>query len=140
MSLPVFCNAGIELLGDIELGREVFAGMVLKLFINNVTPTPASDADDFTECALDGYDARTLDPNDWNPDVDDGVATYTYPQQTWLFDPYVGGPVTIYGYFVTTTAGDLIFAELQDDPYTVPNAGGALNIDLSWVAKYCGGT
>ena len=100
--------------------------LVLKLYINNVTPDIEDTVATYTEVTGGGYSAKTLSAATWS--VFAGEATY--PQQSWNF---TGNAGTVYGYYlVNSTSNQLIFAErFPNGPYTVANNGDIIRVTLS---------
>jgi len=92
---------------DLLLGREGFGGLTLHLFTNDALPDDAELARDYVELEDHGYADVLLDPEQWitsSGDLVDGrpsPALAVYPKVTWTFK--AGPPVSVYGYFVTTS-------------------------------------
>jgi hypothetical protein len=103
--------------------------LVLKLYSNDVTPTSADVASDYTEVSGNGYSATTLTPSSFTfTSGDPGSAAY--PQVTFSF---TGAAGNIYGYFVVgATSGDLMFANrFSNAPINIANNGDEIRITLT---------
>lgn len=114
--------------GELELLKKMLKSALtvdesytLKLFKNNVTPTQATVAGDFTEADFTGYAAKTLTRAGWNDPTtvsNKGRADYSV-EQIWTC---TGGSNTIYGYYIIgTTSGVCLWAQLFASPRTVDN-------------------
>jgi hypothetical protein len=86
----------------------------LHLYSNDYTPSQADSIGSYTEVsgASTGYAAKTLAKGSWGAASTDGSqhTTKTYAAQTFNFTG-AGCPVTVYGYYVTTAAGVLLWGE-----------------------------
>lgn len=109
------------------------AGLSLKLFESDSTPTEADTHSTYTEPNDGSYAAASLSGASWSISTDGGgVTEASYAQQTFTFAGE-GSAQSIYGYFVTsTTSGSatvLMWAErFTDGPYTIPTGGGTIRI------------
>jgi hypothetical protein len=108
----VTSNTGEKLLLDAAVGKVAAANLKLKLFKNDVTPGHESTTATFTEANFTGYAEITLTTTSWNAGVA-GTGTGTalankasidYAQQTFTMG-VPGTTNTIYGYYITDTAG-----------------------------------
>lgn len=99
----------------------------LHLYSNNQTPTTSSVIGDFTECTFAGYAAQNL--TTWTaPSVAAHVASMTAAALTFTRST-TGALQNIYGYYVTTSGGTLLWAEIfSDAPRVVTNAGDSLTV------------
>jgi len=85
-------------------------GYALKLFVNDVVPTPLFTASSFVEASFDGYSPLLL-PAGSGAFIDlNGNATVTWPGMVFTVGP-AGGSDTVYGYFVVGIGGILLWAE-----------------------------
>lgn len=99
MSL-VGIEEGIQAFGFPNFLDQTGTGLKLHLFTNNYTPVASSVLSNFTECADASYAAVALTPGSWSITNVSGVATASYPLQTFSFT----SSATIYGYYVTDTS------------------------------------
>jgi hypothetical protein len=128
----LWTNDGLDQLLQFTCGTAVDSSRRLMLWVNNYTPVFTTVYADLTECALSGYARVNLNALTFAHSAAGGIATANFPLITFTFDPYVGGPVTIYGYAVIRNATDVVYwLERRDVPYVVPNAGGSLPILLN---------
>lgn len=132
------CNEGEKLLLEAMVGKTAAATLKLKLFTNNVTPGHADTVATYTEMgAVQGYTSKSLTTGGWNAGAAgtgtgtslSNKASITYPQQQWTADG-TGGAQTVYGYFITDSAGTtLVGAEKFAAPVTFSTAGDVIKID-----------
>jgi hypothetical protein len=107
-------------------------GAKLKLFTNDFQPVPTSVVGDFTEATQTGYAATTIT---WGtPYVNDsGWAEVLSQLITTIFSAGLAEGGTIYGYYLTNTAGStLLLSERLDNPIAITRDGQAIDI----VARY----
>lgn len=133
----VVSNEGEKLLLEAALGKVAAGNLKLKLFTNNVTPGHADTVATYTEMgAVQGYSEKTLTTSTWNAAsagtgtgvANSNKASITYPQQIFSFDG-TGGAVTVYGFFITDSAGTtLLGAERFSTAKSVANNGDAIKI------------
>lgn len=103
---------------------------LLRLFTNNLTPTDSTVIGNVTECTIAGYSAITLTGSSWTVATVSGISTASYPEQTFTMT----AAATIYGYYVTTLGGALLWIErFTGAPFNLPSGGGsvACSIKLS---------
>jgi hypothetical protein len=99
--------------------------LTLKLFSNNVTPSPTDVSTSYVEFSSGNYSSVQLDSSAWN--ITQGEATY--PPIDWSFTDASG---SIYGYYVVNQDDDVIFSErFPSAPYVVSNSGDTIQITLS---------
>ena len=111
------------------------------LFVNLYSPTQQDVVANFVECTLPGYSPFSIVPARWTGGLQPGViASYQYPQLTWVFDAYTTAQQTIFGYWVQDGAGNVVFAELFPAPFPVPPQGGELPLIPTWTDKQCPAT
>ena len=100
--------------------------LVLRLYINNITPADTDTAATYTEAGFTGYSAATLTGASWNA-ASAGSITYG-SQQTFT----ASGASTddVYGYFITqATSGVLMWSErAASAPIAVRVSGDAVRI------------
>lgn len=124
----VFPNGGRTLSASYTVGKVTTTGdLILKLYSNDYTPTVDSDNTFFTEVTTgNGYAPKILTGATWS--IADGVATY--PQQTWTFTGSVGN---VYGYYVTTSSGTVVFAEkFVSGPFNIASNGDVIRVTISF--------
>jgi hypothetical protein len=118
------------------LGTPTWTHIWLRLTTTNHTPgnTDTWGANPYTETTLTGYaaiDLTTLSPTLTQTA---GVATYTYPTQTFTFSG--GGTATIYGYYleiVPSSGGPWLWgAELFASSYTATGGVGSISCTPTW--------
>lgn len=100
-----------------------FNTFTLHLFKNNWTPSPDDDVSDYTSANFSGYSSAAL--NSWggaalNADL---FAQVTHPDKVFTHN---GGATNndIYGYYVTDSSGDLVWAERAAAAPFAMDAGG----------------
>lgn len=116
-----------NMLDDLSLTGNALDGCTMRLFVNDIVPTPDSDGPDFTQCTSTGYaavaitwGAATLQP--------DGFAAKVGNLCTFSFTVVPPEPVqTVYGYYVVKTSGGaFVYAERFDNPFTPAYVGQQL--------------
>ncbi len=102
--------------------------LVLRLYVNNITPGETDTVATYTEAGGYGYSAANLTASSWSV-VEGDPSTADYPEVTFSFTSAAGD---IYGYYVTeTTSGKLKWAErFSDGPYNIKYPGEKINITL----------
>lgn len=110
------------------LGVTAAEDLVLRLFVNNITPADGDTVATYTEMTGLGYAAKTLPKGAWTVAQNaGGKAEGSYAQQSWTFS--AGTAVTVYGYYLTrATTGDLWYAERFATPHTVQNTGDTIRV------------
>lgn len=111
------------------VNKQSNGNLILKLFNNDITPgesTPAPGAGPGPiETTATGYSAITLTGSSWTVATSLGVTTAQYPQQTFTLTT----SANIYGYYITTSGGDLLWLErFSGAPYSLPISGGTISI------------
>lgn len=98
----------------------------LRIYGNDVTPGDDSLAGDFTQISGGGYAAVALAAGSWSiTAATPSIASYA--AQTFTFTGPIGGPGTIYGYYILDSTGLLILAErLPFPPFSPANNGDAM--------------
>lgn len=119
-------SAAIGILHDM-VGLTSPGALVLRLFVNDATPSGATAPGSLVEASGRGYAAITLDPDLWYSVAGRGVAAF-YPEQTWTFT--AGAAMTVYGYYVTNAAGSLRWARRFEQPVVVPLTESTLPVSL----------
>jgi len=133
MALVVPNTANVLMLKYIvnQLKQEGGAGVaggerVLKLFSNPVTPGKTTALGDITQVTAAGYTAKTLAGASWTVATSTaGTNSAVYSEQTFAFTT----AATVYGYYVTTLSGDLLWVErFSTTAFTLPAGGGEIAI------------
>ena len=94
---------------DLSLAQYILsADLKLKLFSNNYQPNKNSVIASFTEVTGGGYTSKTLATASWTF-TSSGLAIATYTAQTFSFTGTIGGSGSVYGYYVTDTAGTTLY-------------------------------
>ncbi len=99
---------------------------VLHLYSNNLTPGSNTVIGDVTQVTAGGYAQITLTSSSWTVATSGGgVTTASYPEQTFN----ITTSATIYGYYITNVAGDLLWIErFTAAPFQLPGSGGQVLI------------
>lgn len=119
MGLVITEAGALAMLGWTVQATATPENILIKLFVNDVTPSATSTLSNFTIATFPSYADGTLSRSTWgNPTTISGVAVSTYGEAiSWT--PGSGTQQTIYGYcLVGATSGTLIGAELLLTPYT----------------------
>lgn len=127
-------NQGEDIALKYLLKVDVPTDLTLRLYTDNTTPGETdTEAAGYTEFgATMSYVAVALTPSSWvfTPGAPSLAA---YPMVTWTFS--AGGPVSVYGYFVTRVDGKLVWAErFASPPFIVSNTGDKIDITLNITA------
>ena len=88
----------------------------LRLFVNNRIPTESDTLANMVECAAAGYEALTLDGDDWT--ITEGTAVYAV-QQFSLTEAE-----TVYDDYLAQGSTLMLIKRFDDGPYSVPSYGG----------------
>jgi hypothetical protein len=105
---------------------------VLKLYTNDVTPGKSTVIGDLTQATQTGYAPITLTGTSWTITTNSGINSATYSTQTFTFTQ----AVTSYGYYITTQANELLWAErFFNGPYTLPPEGGEIAVIPNLIAN-----
>jgi hypothetical protein len=103
----------------------------LHLFCNNYTPVRGMTPASFTEAAGGGYAAITLAAANWTEETGDTPRQVQQPSQTFTFTGALTTNTTIYGYYITNSAGTVVlWAQLLDTPFVPANNGDKLTIPV----------
>ncbi len=126
MSLVVPNSAEITMLRYV-LGMTAPGDKILRLYTNSTPPSDTTTFGSLTEpTTLTGYSVYTLYANSWTISQDgSGVTTAIYSELPFNFTT----GATIYGYWVTSTTGDLCWVEqFNGAPYQLPVTGGQIAV------------
>lgn len=98
---------------------------VLRLYKNDHTPSDSTVLGSLTEATEAGYAPTTLIGATWTTTQSLGVTTAVYSEQTFTFTT----SANIYGYYVTSISGTLLWVErFSGAPFQLPNGGGEIAI------------
>lgn len=102
--------------------------LTLRLFSNNITVSETTTATELTEVTSgNGYTSISLSGSSWVESVTG--SNLSYPTQTWTF---TGPKGNIYGYYVSDSAGKVLWAEkFPSGPYNVQNDGDVINVNIT---------
>lgn len=108
---------------------------VLHLYSNNLTPSSTTVVGDVTEVASGGYAAVTLTSSSWTVATSvGGITTATYSEQTFN----ITTSSTVYGYYITNVAGDLLWLErFTAAPFQLPGSGGQILVTSTISLNSC---
>jgi hypothetical protein len=108
---------------------------VLHLYSNNLTPSSTTVIGDVTEVASGGYASVTLTSSSWTVATSvGGITTATYSEQTFN----ITTSSTIYGYYITNVAGDLLWLErFTAAPFQLPGSGGQILVTSTISLNSC---
>lgn len=124
----VFTNVGRTLSASYIVGKiNQTEELTLRLYSNDYDPNFASVSDQFEEVSqVNGYAPKVLDADDWF--INDGLAEH--PTKVWDFTGSVGN---VYGYYVTISSGDVIFAErFSNGPFNIASNGDKIRVTLNF--------
>jgi len=98
---------------------------VLHLYANDVTPSDSTVVGDLTQATSSGYAPITLVSSNWTTTQSSGVTTAVYSEKTFSFST----DAVCYGYYVTSTTGQLLWLErFSGAPFSIPDGGGSVSI------------
>ena len=118
-------NTGEVLVLEMLVNKTAAQDLILKLFVNNVTPAETDTAATYTEATFTGYTAATLAGASWGSGSGGAPSSITYGSQQ-SFTASAGSQTDdVYGYFyVQSTSGTLLAAELDAAaPFAIRNSG-----------------
>jgi hypothetical protein len=105
-----------------HVGKGKPSSPILRLYVNDYTPTVNSKSSDFVEASGAGYSSHALTGEAWK--VTEEVAEYD--EQIFTFTGSLG---KVYGYFMTRQAsGRIMHAERFEDPFEVKYSGDQIKI------------
>lgn len=107
------------------VGKVAAGNSVLHLYSNDATVSDSTVIGGLTEVSATGYAAITLTTTNWTTTQVGGVTTAVYSEQTFA----LATTATTYGYYVTNTAGQLLWLErFSGAPFNIPSGGGTVSI------------
>lgn len=124
--MPIVCPDASEVVVLKRILNKTSTGdPVLHLFSNNHTPGESTVVGNLTEVTAAGYAAVTLTGASWTVGTSGGVTTGNYAAQTFTFTT----STTVYGAYITSIAGELMWLEkFTDGPYNIPGGGGTVAV------------
>lgn len=134
MALVIPNVSEVKLLNNL-LNISAPTNTILHLYSNNLTPSSTTVIGDVTEVASGGYAAITLTSTSWTVATSGGgVSTASYPEQTFN----ITTSATVYGYYITNLAGDLLWLErFTAAPFQLPGSGGQVLITSQLSLNSC---
>lgn len=125
MALVIPNASEVTLLNNM-LNKSTPTNTVLHLYSNNLTPSSTTVIGDVTEVTSGGYAAITLTSSSWTVATSGGgITTASYAEQTFN----ITTSATVYGYYITNLAGDLLWVErFTAAPFQLPGSGGQVLI------------
>lgn len=128
----------IPVVGEVELLKRVLgisvadSDVVIKLYKNDYTPNNGTTVSNFVEPNDSYYEAITVNNSVWEitaGDISPATPTSAINQDEespidFIFNEYE----KVYGYFVTNSNGDLLWAERFDAPIDLGQDGGTITI------------
>jgi len=120
MPVPVLSNPLLDARAG-TLATLLNSGHTLRLFQNNLTPTPATSLGSFTESTFTGYAAVSLSGQFGSPTfVTDGQ--YQIASGTYTFSCTGGSSQTIYGWYIDD-GSNVKMSQRLDTPVTISSGG-----------------
>lgn len=126
MSLVVPYEGERRLLGYI-VNQSSPTDLILHLYTNSVDLSgQAFTTSSFTEVNASGYASVNLNAASWNISTVNGVTAAVYNVAvSFTFNVGQG----VYGYYVTTTSGQIVWAEqFPGAPFNLPISGGEISV------------
>ena len=102
------------------------------MYQNDIALSQGTTIGNFVELTASGYLPVTLSGGSWSFSALGPQSTASYTEQAFTLTT----SATAYGYYVTTTSNNLLWAErFTNAPFVLPGSGGqiqiALNINIS---------
>ena len=134
MALVIPNASEVKLLNNL-LNISAPTNTILHLYSKNLTPSSTTVIGDVTETASGGYAAITLTSSSWTVATSGGgITTASYAEQTFN----ITTSATIYGYYITNLAGDLLWLErFTAAPFQLPGSGGQVLITSQLSLNSC---
>lgn len=124
--MQIFQYTGLLL--KLQLMQTDSAAWLVHLYKNNYTPTPTDTPANYTECDFAGYAAQS--PVFGAPFINgSNIGEMDMTPLVWTMGvPGTTNP-TVYGYYITDGAGDLVAAELfTTGPFDMSVAGATITL------------
>ncbi len=112
--------------------RTLFNTGTLKLFKNDLNPTPATALGAFVEADYAGYVAQVT--TDWGPPIQLAEGSWYIDLPTKFFPAATSGAQIVFGVFFEAPSGALEFSCRFDAPITVDTTTG-VDVDVRYTAK-----
>jgi hypothetical protein len=124
----VLCNNGEGDMLSYAVNKSAPQSPVLRLFVNNITPSETDVAATYTEASFTGYAAITTAGADWT--ITEGAPSAAACVQETFTSTANQATQNVYGYFFTrVTSGRLWIAErFPDAPTPISNNGDTIKI------------
>lgn len=134
MALVIPNASEVKLLNNL-LNISAPTNTILHLYSNNLTPSSTTVIGDVTETASGSYAAITLTSSSWTVATSGGgITTASYAERTFN----ITTSATIYGYYITNLAGDLLWLErFTAAPFQLPGSGGQVLITSQLSLNSC---
>lgn len=116
------------MLNDIRADLITAPGLLMKLFQNNIVPTPQNVLADFTVATFDGYVDKAVTLL-FGPSRQPDGSFRIYAFQNWVQTGSVT-PNQIYGFYVLDRLGALILAQRFNDPVAMIDAFSTLTTEF----------
>lgn len=124
-AIQVANSGAVRLLEQILNGGSLSDPIAVRLFANNLTPTPATALGDFTESTAAGYVMQTFGLSGWTASTSpSGTTTATHANVVWT----ITGPGSFYGYYIADDAGVLLWSQRFDSTITFGDLGGVITL------------
>lgn len=101
------------------------ANWVYHLYVNDLTPTPATVLGDFTEATETGYAPENVPSSGWTPTTSPSGTTVAI-NSSFLWTISISG--TFHGLYVTGAGGVLAWSERFGDPIVFGSLGGSIEV------------
>jgi hypothetical protein len=125
----VLADVGADLILGTFFNSTAQQNLKLKLYATDVTPADTDTHASYTEATGGDYAAKTLTNNSWTITSGNDPSDAVYAEQTWTFTGALTTNGTIYGYYVTNNAENvLVYAERFASTFTPANNGDQLKL------------
>lgn len=110
------------------LGLTNANNLLLKLYINNITPSDTDIVSAYTEITDGdgGYADKELIAANFVVSIVSNIAQAAYAQQNFTFTSALTAGATVYGYYIVNSDGALIYAERAAVAFTPIAPGDAI--------------
>jgi hypothetical protein len=126
-------NASEVLMLEYILNKTAPQDLTVRLYDNDITPDESTTELTLNEVAGNGYAPKILTAANW--DITPGNPSEAVYNVEQVFT-FTGAAGNIYGYYVTRTGGELMWAErFTGGPFDVQVAGSEIRITLRFTAE-----